>query len=362
MKSPATTSEMQQQLTRTVFSFGSPCASAGQYGHMVLRADGSIYGYSHANEARWSFTHGRLIFHSTDGRATSEFVNSGGNVWLGRVAHTLWPLYLMPLIELPLPQKQPPLHPSIFVNTVPKAGTYFVEAALNNVRIPSIRLHLSGQTGVDDYRGLPDDQIHRSPEKAHIDCPTHLITRLLSGEHAVGHIGNSDVLNTIREQHVTVISVVRNLRDVLASMFHFKRQKVVPVEPTESLWRRARPEAQFVSFLHYFRLTDIAIIASLAKLIAADENALVLRFEQLPHATFDKRQRDQLDAIAPDFCEKFARGLRAAHLQPTPTYFGRRSSTADIWSDDAEHFFVESGLGELNAGLGYEFHTNPTAS
>lgn len=343
------------RLTRTIFSFGSPCLDGGQYGHMVLRPDGTVYGYRHDNEVRWTLSDDTLQFHSLNGAVTSRLRHSGENIWAGRVSGRRWPLYLMPLLSLDAPPECGEARaPSIFVNTVPKSGTYFVEAALSHAGIASKRLHLSGRSTVDDYRGLSDDVIHQSPELVRVGCPTPLVTRLLIGEHVVGHVEQRDVIDEIRHQGVHVICVVRNLRDVLTSLFRFKRDKVRPLDASEAIWREAEASQQFLSFLCYARVDDLTYLREIAEVMATGFEAPLLRYEQLLSATFQPEQIDYFNAIAPDFGDRFAAGLRAALMQPTPTLSSKRSSDPEFWTPEVERLFGLLGLRELNAKLGYE--------
>ena len=82
----------------TVYAFGSPCDQF--YGRLVFRADGTIAGYSHPNESRWTLADGVLTFLNKDGAPTSRYTRDGGSgCWLGTASNSKWPLVLVPLFD-----------------------------------------------------------------------------------------------------------------------------------------------------------------------------------------------------------------------------------------------------------------------
>lgn len=343
------TSNMQTQLTRTVFSFGSPCAGAGQYGHMVLRMDGSIYGYNHQNERRWSLVDKTLRFHAEDGAITSQLDHAGNNIWSGHVACQHWPLYLIPLIQLNARETDnQPEHAPIFVNSIPKSGTYYIETALTHVGVRPQRLHFLGRDIVDDYRNAPDAEMHRMPEYARLRCPLFLLLALYSSEHSVGHVEHSDVIEQARNQGVFVITLVRDLRAVLQSLFHFKRSRVNH-RLSDRVWREAPDNIQFYAFLHYFYTRDIDHIAKVAECILDNPGDICLRYERLSVCT--PEQLSAFDKLRAGFSSNLCAALRHRYGRASPTL--SQSLQPTLWNDDAEQFFAASGLADLNRRLGY---------
>lgn len=342
-------------VSRTVFSFGSPCN--GQYGHLVLRDDGAIYGYSHPNEHSWSRVDGELRLHSESGEVTSRFQPCGeSNAWLGTVEGRKWPLFLLPIVKLDdIAEDSDGIRPpSFFVNSIPKSGTYFVEAALQGLGIVSQRLHLSGRDVVDDYRGLPESQIHVAPEQTRLSCEVELVTALLRGEQVVGHVEHQHVIDAIRSQGVCVLSVVRNLRNVLASLMRFKLSKVAATNAIDTFWRELDDPQRTAAFLMFHAERDLAHIHAIADTMHRDSNGIVLRYEEICNGTISAGVAERLDAVRPGMAEEFKASAQKQYGQTTPTYSGNTSDWEQIWTPDLEHFFAASGLAEANRALGYE--------
>jgi hypothetical protein len=240
------------------------------------------------------------------------------------------------------------------VNTIPKSGTYFVEAALNAIGCLSQRLHLSGYDSVDDYRGLPDQEVHVAPELVRLVCPVNLVTALLKGEHVVGHIEHRSVIEEIRTQNVCVIYVTRNLRDVLASLLRFKLTKVAPKDPVDGFWRDLSRPKQVIAFLLYHHEKDLAHIRALAELMVSDQNAIFLRYEQICAGEIAPETAARLDMMASGISGCLSKAFKNQYGRVNPTYSGRLSQWRDIWDDAVERYFIASGLADLNRALAYE--------
>ncbi|KVZ88170.1 sulfotransferase domain-containing protein [Burkholderia ubonensis] len=342
-------------LSRTVFSFGSPCN--GQYGHLVLRDSGEIYGYSHPNEHRWSLADGELRLHSIDGNVTSRFRSDDeSGAWLGCVDKKKWPLYLVPVVRLeanmPTPDSAPSF-PSYFVNSIPKSGTYFVEAALQEMGVKSQRLHLSGRDTIHDYRGHAEEQIHVNPDAVYLQCPIELVTALLREEQVVGHVEHQSTVDRIREQNVTVLSVVRDLRNVLVSLFRFKTTKVAPNGTLDEYWRSLNGAEQIIGFLLYYADRDIAHIRTMAEMMAADRDSIMLQYEALSTGTLTADAATRLNERHPGSAERLCESLKNQCGRRNPTFSGKASDWRSVWNDDLERFFNATGLAALNHALGY---------
>jgi hypothetical protein len=349
----------RELLTRTVYSFGS--ALSGQFGHLVLRPDGSIYGYQHPNEQSWELVGDELRLLAWDRRVTSRFTHAGEGLWTGRWEGQRRPLYLIPAISLPAAAVAAEANsaaawPPLLLNTVPKSGTYFLEAALRDVGFASLRLHLAGENSVHDFRGLSDDQIHVDPWNQLLELPLNLVTRLLDrGELVVGHVTSLEVINTARVQGVCVVSVVRNLRDVIASYLRFHVQKVDATSAADKFWRTLDEKQQMAGFIARFGDNVLADMMQNAMLTCTDRDGILLRYEELICGVVSDEAQRKLSAFYPDgFVESLTTALSGQLNTPNPTFSGRRSRWADIWSDELEVYFDESGLKMVNAALGYE--------
>jgi hypothetical protein len=94
---------------------------------MVMFPNGSIYGYVSDRECRWNLDGDVLFITNADNEITSRY-KYNGSVFLGEVEGEKHPLYLVPIIATS--DFDTVSAPKIFVNSIPKSGTYFVEAAL----------------------------------------------------------------------------------------------------------------------------------------------------------------------------------------------------------------------------------------
>lgn len=344
---------MLPELTRVVFSFGSPCN--GQYGHLTLSESGEILGYHHPNERRWSLLDGELRFHSESGAITGRFHHcQQSGSWIGHVEGRKWPLSLQPTLSLGSATSSACIFPPVLVNTIPKSGTYFVEAALNQVGCPSLRLHLGGNDAVDDYRGMADQEIHIDPEAVRLYCPLPLVTSILKSEHVVGHIHNQDIIDNIRAQGVCVLNVIRNLRDVLVSLYRFKLEKVRPLDELDKFWRSIPGTSErFLAFLIYSHSRDIQAIRNIANTMLRDNRGILLRYEELCTGQISLEAKQKLNQIKDDLDKQLGQAFRDQYGKPNPTYSGARSHWQDFWSEAAENYFLQTGLEELNQSLGY---------
>ena len=182
-------SKFQALIVRTVWRFGSPCDAF--YGFLNLKPEGVIFAYDHPNEKSWSYDSGELCFHSVSGEITSKLhYHADAGVFLGKCEGKKQPLCLMPVISTKEISGTSTL-PALIVNTMPKSGTYFLEAALTRVGWFPTRIHMFSHAQ-DDYRGLSDGDIHRRPEHSRINCPAECFaSSIASGLLAMGHIDDA---------------------------------------------------------------------------------------------------------------------------------------------------------------------------
>lgn len=344
------------EIQRAVYSFGCQCDK--QYGKLVLMRDGSIYGYSHPNERSWSLHGDQLLFHGQDRLVTSRFRYCAEHgAWFGNVEGKKWPLYLIPIIRLgPLPAQDHSNNtlPAVFVNSIPKSGTYFMEAALKNIGLRPTRIHVSGADIVDDYRGIPDEDIHRKPGAVRLSCPIELVTALLDGEVVLGHVEHASVIQAVRRQGVCVLSLVRNLRDVLLSLYRFKLNKVEPKDTEDRLWRGLPSEKKLEGFIFYEHDKGLRHIHSIASFLLQDRDGILLRYEDLCRGVIPEDASAKLSSFSPELASKLPYALKSQYRKKTPTFLGKPTRWQDAWTSFLESCFQATGLAELNAHLGYE--------
>jgi hypothetical protein len=339
MHSVGTPPPAEPRIQRTLYSFGS--ASGGHFGYMALREDGRIGPYSHPNERGYSFDGAQLSFQDEQGHVSNMLAyHADANCFYNPSGSGL---YLLPVLELTAQGEAAPGLPPVLINSIPKSGTYFLEAACAGLGARALRLHLFAQT-CHDYRGVPDELMHRDPRDLSIAVPAGAVAHLLRpGGLVVGHVDDNAQLDECAKAGVTVLNCVRDLRAVLVSLYHFKRGKVAAISPADTAWRSLAPVPGFIAFLCCFADRDIAHIRRMAEIIL-ERGEPVIRFEDA--------LAGQVPEVLPGFSLNEA--LRAARNQATSTYSGRNRDDAAFWSPAAVAFFAESGLQALNERLGYE--------
>lgn len=337
-------------ILRFVLAFGSP---AGQhFGHMVLAEGGRILGYGHLREQSWGQPEpGVLCFYDGAGAATSRFTEHAPGVWTGAPLDTRMHLYLVKCFE---GTADPSQDAPIFVNTIPKSGTYLLEAALSRFGIPAARVHLSRRATVDDYRGLADSELHVSPERYRLSVPVDLAVATLRGQVAVGHVEDVPALERMQQQGTALISVRRNLRDVVVSLFRFKLNRVAATSKLDESWRSLPPEARLPAFLYFMADRDLRHICAMAEALLRRPHAVDLRFEDLMQAQITDAQTEVLNAIRPGLGDAFPALLGQSVGQGSSTFSGERTDISRLWSDEVEQIFDALGLLGLNQRLGYE--------
>lgn len=338
----------------TVYAWGSP--SDKIYGHLVFRSDGSIYGYDNDNERAWEYINEKIVFYDHHGTISSILTAERKNSLLfnGFFYGRRFPVFLIPLITLEqaiLPTSL--TKPGVFVNTIPKSGSYYVEAALSEAGIKPSRLHLSGADNVDDYRNLTDSEMHRNPESVRLYCRLDLVAAILNNHQAVGHITEQTIINRMHESGVTVLHLIRNLRDVIVSLYKFKLSRVDATGFLDYQWRKFNYADRFMAFLLYHHERDIKHIISIGNSIVNSNSKLIMRFEEITQSKINEEVKNTLDGYSSDMSKKFTLALKIQLNRDNPTYSGQRTDWSEVWNESIEEYFKNSGLFELNKRLGY---------
>ncbi len=338
----------------TVYAFGSPCDNF--YGRLVFRADGTIAGYSHPNERRWRLEDGALVFLNDAGEPASRLRADGdAGCWLGTSNNSKWPLILAPVIKLD--RSRPPAVdlPPVLINSIPKSGTYYLEAAFAELGWKPTRLHLGSGGALHDFRGLADEEIHVAPSRQRLNCPAELLAAILQpGDLLVGHIDANRDIEAFRSSGVFGISLVRDLRNALASLYRFKLSVVAPIDTGDRAWRQAHEADRFISFLAFHASRDVEFTKAVTEAIRNERDACRVRFEDIVSGLAGAEFGDRLERLQSGLSARLESALKARLRTKTPTYSGALSDWRTIWDDRAEQFFVDSGLQDLNAELGYE--------
>jgi hypothetical protein len=353
-------------LYRSIYAYGSP--SGEFFGHLTLDRSGTVRGYAHPNEHHFAIEGDELVFRSADERPTSRFhVPAEAGALLGHVEQSRYPLHLVPVIRIELPAIPQPRGTGVFINSIPKSGTYFAEAAFALAGFPSLRFHVDGITGdVIDWRDIPDAEVHRLPDRA-LRFPPGLLAPLLAGGSIAGHVAQRDLIASFQTADVLVIHLVRNLRDQMISNYRALAEKRIPVGTFEDHCLRQ----PFVDGLRMFYAYHhgrcsvqpaLDLTRRIVDMITGLPHAVVLRYEDFSRGEIPDDMAARLDAYSPSLAADLRQAFVATKGQPTPTLSTARSDWGAVWTDDLEAFFHALGLDELNRRLGYAERWEATRS
>ena len=285
---------------------------------------------------------------------TSDF-GAEGSCWLGRSSGAKWPLALVPVLRLDRSEHSSGF-PPVLLNSIPKSGTYLGEALLAQLGWRSTRLQLWSHNVIDDYRDIPDKDMHVGVEKFRVNCDCECLSSILSaGDLIVGHVDDRNDVAKFRSKGAVEIKLVRNLRDVLVSLYRFKLDKVEAHEIGEATWREIGTSDRFIAFLSYYDLKgDIGFLRQMAESLLVTTDLNLLRFEDIVQQTLPDHFLGWLETVEVGLAGNCASALRNVLDKMTPTFSGSRSNWQKFWDDRAERFFEKSGFKDLNARLGYE--------
>jgi hypothetical protein len=327
---------------RTVYRFGA--IDSGHFGYIVLGEDGVVKYYKQPPDAPFRFDGTMLRFTDDAGHETVRLrYFPDANCFM---ADDRSRFYLLPVLER---DETVPVHgfgPPVMINSIPKSGTYFLEAVLRHLGGVPFRVHLLSHI-CDDYRDTPESEMHRNPPMHRVAVPGGAVAHLLRpGDVAVGHVLEAAELDEISRAGVRMLHCVRDLRGVLVSYFRFKKAKVAPICDEDVAWRALDDEAGFLQFLNFAAPRDIVLVAKMAEMIVTRKEP-VLKFEDALRGHVPADVAQLLGG------EEFAQALRVMRDKPTSTYSGGTVHYGQYWSEAAEVFFQSSGLAALNRQLGY---------
>jgi hypothetical protein len=327
---------------RTVYRFGT--IDAGHFGYIVLGAEGVVRYFKQPEDALFSFDGAVLRFIDAAGNENARLrYFPDANCFF---ADDQSRFYLLPVLERDEPVQVPGFGAPVMINSIPKSGTYLMEAVLAHAGGVPFRVHLSAHS-CDDYRHVPEAQMHRHPARHKVPAPAGAVAHLLRpGDVAVGHVADGAELDEFVRSGARLLHCVRDLRGVLTSLFRFKKAKVAPVSDEDAAWRAMDEEHGFLQFLAFYESRDINDVAQMAALITKRREPF-LRFEDALRGWVPE---DVASLLGGEAC---VRALQAMQGKPTSTYSGGTVHYGRFWSREAEVFFQRSGLAALNRDLGY---------
>lgn len=329
------------RLTRTIYLFGS--TTNGPYGLMTFSPRGWVTTRRNPAEMRWRMDEeGRLTFLSYALRQTSVLSPGpdGGYNPLKGHSH-----YLHPVFSLDQPPYGGVSRP-VFVNTLPKSGTYLVARALEYIGFTNTGLHVADDF-LHDNRGIPEAEIHWEPQTREVAVPARAVARIMRrGEFAVGHLEMPDQMSQVSRAGVRLVNIIREPRAMLLSMFHFKNMKVKPT-PEARLWQSMDGLDAFKAFL-----AASPVRGWMGQLEAIAENFSYLRFEDVIAGKVSAR------AAGLYLSRRLPAAIQAVRGTSTSTLVERdRSEKADFTQDPAVRTYLEEiGAMDLSRRYWPELH------
>ena len=237
----------------------------------------------------------------------------------------------------------------IFINSIPKSGTYRVASMLQQCGLHVTGLHIT-ETQVWDYASTDIDTARKNPDHALLPerSPAWALreTAKTDAQVLVGHFGFS-ISNARLLEPYTSILLVRDLREVIVSWCRW--QAFTGRSPT--LAAIEDPAEMVATLMRNSSMHVARIILSLLPWYFYLPAAQVLRNETLREPE-TIRQLLRVCGLAAD-SDQVAAVLQQVSQNNTLTRVPGRSELAACWSASSERHFREHRLHEVNAVLGY---------
>jgi hypothetical protein len=345
-------------INNTIFAFGtSNCIKStggGHFGYLILLKDHTVLGYKHNNEAFWEINdEQQLCFLTSKKQITSRYSYfAEKNTYIGTAENGKQVLYLIPVFSFPELIKEGPVLPSIFINSIPKSGTHLLNAALAKIGYAPANLMIIGENTVGDLRGLTDEEMFKYPWATALKFPHELLLPMYNNNVITGHVEFPHIIDSIKRNNINIITCVRNLRDVLLSLYKFKRD-VFGLMPDERAWKTATGQQHFKLFLDTFHKKDLLHIRSIARTIIADKNKTLLRYENCIKGIIPKHVKNILNNWSPELGLKLEQALQQQINVRTATLSNTPSDWKTDWNDVFEKYYYNN-MDALNKQLGYE--------
>lgn len=310
-----------------------------------MRKHGRVFGYESENERLWYREGEELVLVSRHGRNSSRYRMLGdGEVWFGRHERRVYPMYLIPVLSY-TPHENAQHLPPVVINAIPKAGTHLCEAILTELGFESGATMFSWENLVDDFQHEDYLEIEDEEGSRGKICPLDVaIGAIPNGTMVLSHATIGDWIERSLDLGVHHIHCIRNLRDVLISLYRWKMRGV----------QEELTLADFLSFLEADQSADVALVAKTAQNILAHGLERAVRYEDLTSTNADSTGTRVLARSLGLPENEVAAALACAVNRNTTTYNPIHSDHSQFWSNDLELFFNSSGLADINHALGFQ--------
>jgi hypothetical protein len=347
-------------INNTIFAFGTSNnvvnSGGGHFGYLVLLKNHTVLGYKHKNETFWKFDDNQqLCFLTHKKQVTSRYSYfAEKNCYIGTAEHGIQVMYLMPVFSFPeLNYDAEVILPSVFINSIPKSGTHLINAALSKIGFTPADLMIIGENTVGDLRNLDDDNMFKYPWSTALKFPHELLLPMYNNNVIMGHIEFQHIIDNIKRNNINVITSIRDLRDVLLSLYKFKRD-VFGLTLEESEWKKTTGTKHFKLFLETYHKKDLLHIRRIARMVIADKNKTVLRYENCIKGIVPKHVKNTINSWSPELGNKIEHALQSQINTKTATLSKVRSNWKTDWNNIFEEYYYNNDMDILNKQLGYE--------
>ena len=247
-----------------------------------------------------------------------------------------------------------------FVNSLPKAGTYFLGEILSELGWRNSDIHMS-PFSLTDYRGRSlDEKLSKARQLSYPIGFDASVQFLKPGQFSVGHIAfsgrNRKLLNNFK-----VLLAVRRWRDCLASFMYFEAKRIA-LDPKrfaaeKSAWVSGEtPQEKFIGYLEVFGEQQTRLAKTLVPWVDQD-GVFPVKFEEIV-GEFGKDAQDKcvtllLKYLGIEPTDDAKKVVLDCVDTPTLTFSGGRSGADDLWSPEAQKLFQSFGGPSIEKRFGY---------
>lgn len=237
----------------------------------------------------------------------------------------------------------------IFINSIPKSGTYRVASMLEQCGQHITGLHIS-ETQVWDYAAVDTATARKNPDLALLQerSPAWALqeTAKTDAQVLVGHFGFSIGNSRLLEPY-TSIFLIRDLREVIVSWCRWQAFS----GQSPSLAAIEDPALMVATLMHNSSIHVARIILSLLPWFFYLPAAQIFRNETLSEPG-QVRRLLQVCGLPAD-TDRVAAVLQQVSQKDTLTRVPGQTELAACWSETSERYFRQQRLHEVNAVLGY---------
>jgi hypothetical protein len=325
--------QLLEELTNTVYSFGSPFK--GPFGYLTFQKDGSVIGYQNKNEASWKLKNEKVFFYDKSGNKTSVLTyNKQLHSWFGRTLERKTPLYLHRLFTLKnIVKKNSNNIPTLLLYGTVCNGSKFIETYINKCGWQTSNVNILNISSIND--------LNYNPPK-YVECPILPLVSLLNGQTVIGSFEDIKTLNDICENGVKVLTVTRNVKHVILELF----EHYLETHANNTKITAANKIKLAEKFIAKYEKTLFSQIRGILRNIINDNEKIILRYEDFIDGKIPKDVYDVLNVWSPNTSKTLS--LCMQDLDTSDTV-----ALTTEWIAPFEKIYRSTGLASYNHILGY---------